>query len=67
MRNKVINNRGSLKQIVIENSFNKFWSILTFHSLLPNLRERAGGIKKTYMCDNARRRIKIQIKKREKI
>ena len=24
----------------------QFWSILTFHGLLPNLRERAEGIKK---------------------
>ena len=40
--------------------------ILTFHSLLPNLRERTEGIKITYMCDNARKRIKIKIKKKEK-
>ena len=40
--------------------------MLTFHSLLSNLRERTEGIKKRYMCDNARKRIKIQIKKKEK-
>ena len=39
---------------------------MTFHSLLPNLRERAEGIKITYICDNARKRIKIKIKKKEK-
>ena len=38
---------------------------MTFHSLLPNLRELAVGIEKTYMCDNARKRIKIQRKKKE--
>ena len=27
---------------------------MTFHNLLPNLRERAEGIKITYICDNAR-------------
>ena len=37
-----------------------------FHSLLPNLRVRAEGIKITYICDNARKRIKIKIKKKEK-
>ena len=39
---------------------------MTFQSLLPNLRERAEGIKITYMRDNARKRIKIQINKKEK-
>ena len=33
---------------------------------VPNLRERAEGIKITYMCDNARKRVKIKIKKKEK-
>ena len=65
MRNKVINNKGSLKQIVIEKV-----SVLVnidCHSLLPNLRESAEGIIKiTYMCDNARKRIKIQMKKKGK-
>ena len=31
---------------------------------VPNLRERAEGIKITYMCDNARKRVKIKIKKK---
>ena len=60
MRNKVINNRGSFKKQFEEKS------ILTFQSLLSNLRERAEGIKITYMCDYAGKRIKIKIKKKEK-
>ena len=41
--------------------------MLTFRNVLPNLRERGEEIKITYMCDNARKRIKIQINKRENI
>ena len=52
-----------MKQIVIEKF--QYWS-LTFHNLLPNLMERAEGIKITYMCDNAREGVKIQIKKKGK-
>ena len=37
---------------------------MTFHSLLPDLRERAEGIKKTNMYDNARKRIKNTNKER---
>ena len=52
-----------MKQIVIEKF--QYWS-LSFHNLLPNLMERAEGIKITYMCDNAREGVKIQIKKKGK-
>ena len=64
MRNKVINNRGSLKQIVIEKV-----SVLVnidFSLSTSKFEGTRRGNKKTYMCDNARRRIKIQIKKKER-
>lgn len=40
---------------------------MTFHILLANVRERAEGIKKTYLYDNERKKIKMQMKEKEKI
>ena len=58
--------QGGAVQIFIVNSDTNRQYLLKDFLFLPNLRERAEGIKKTYMSDNARRRIKIQIKKKEK-
>ena len=60
MRNKVINNRGSLKQVVIE----KVSVLVNIDFSSPT--SKSEGIKKKYMCYDTKKRIKIQIKKKEK-
>ena len=60
----VIDNRGSLKQNSDRGGFSsaQYWLFIAYFQIWGNaLRE----LKKTYMYDNARKRIKIQIKKNE--
>ena len=64
LRNKVLSNRGSLKQSAAERVL--VLVNINFHILLPNLRKCAEVIKKTYIYDNVRKKIKLKIEKKEK-